>query len=184
MKRSDPKAELERGISLERRAPMADVFSKSKRSKIMASIRGAHTTPEITVRAFLRRKGFRIRLHVASLPGKPDIAVPQCRAAIFVNGCFWHGHRGCKRASLPATRSAFWRKKIASNSFRDFRTNRALRRLGWHVLTVWQCQLTPRKVEQRLKSLLSQLGKFGRPANRFSTAPLGVGSGLCCRGRR
>jgi DNA mismatch endonuclease (patch repair protein) len=123
----------------------------------MASIRGVDTTPEITLRAFLRRSGFRIRLHAPSLPGKPDITVPGCGAAVFVNGCFWHGHRNCKRAALPATRLAFWRKKIASNCRRDRRNKAALQKLGWHVITVWQCQLAPAKVERRLESLLTRL---------------------------
>jgi DNA mismatch endonuclease (patch repair protein) len=136
---------------------MVDVFSKTERSKIMARIRGAHTAPEKTVRSFLRKNGFRIRLHAASLPGKPDIVVPECRSAIFVNGCFWHGHAGCNRAGLPATRTAFWRTKIAGNMRRDRRNNADLRRLGWHVITVWQCQLTPQKLENRFKSLLTRL---------------------------
>jgi DNA mismatch endonuclease (patch repair protein) len=137
--------------------PMADIFSKSKRSAIMASIRSVDTRPEILVRAVLRHSGFRVRLHTASLPGKPDIAIFRYRAAIFVNGCFWHGHEGCKRAGLPATRSTFWRKKIASNAQRDRRNNAALRKLGWHVFTVWQCQLSSAKVERRLATLLARL---------------------------
>jgi DNA mismatch endonuclease (patch repair protein) len=136
---------------------MADVFSKQERSEIMARIRGAHTTPERTVRAFLRKSGFRLRLYAASLPGKPDILVPACRAAVFVNGCFWHGHSRCKRAALPATRTAFWHAKIAGNIKRDHRNNTALKRMGWHVVTIWQCQLTPKKVQKRFRSLLARL---------------------------
>jgi DNA mismatch endonuclease (patch repair protein) len=154
MRRSDPDLRRKEGSGC---ASMVDVFSKSKRSKIMAAIRSVHTKPEIVLRAFLRRSGFRIHLHVASLPGTPDITVPRYRTAIFVNGCFWHGHRGCKRAALPATRTAFWRAKIAGNLRRDRRNNAALRRLGWHVVTVWQCQLTPQKVEGRFRSLLTRL---------------------------
>ena len=160
MKRVGPETPAQRGVLVSVQTSMADVFSKPKRSKIMASIRGMDTKPEIAVRAFLRREGFRMRLHPASLPGRPDITVPQSRAAIFVNGCFWHGHKGCKRASLPGTRLAFWRSKIASNSRRDSRTNAALRRMGWHVITVWQCQLTPQRVERRLRHLSAQLAKF------------------------
>jgi len=136
---------------------MVDVFSKQERSEIMARVRGTHTTPEKTVRTFLRKSGFRLRLYVASLPGKPDILVPECRAALFVNGCFWHGHLGCKRAVLPATRTAFWRAKIAGNVLRDRRNNITLKRMGWHVITIWQCQLTPKKVQTRFKSLLARL---------------------------
>ena len=162
MKRTGLETAGQRVILVSVQPSMVDVFSKAKRSKIMASIRGMHTKPEITVRAFLRRQGFRMRLHPSSLPGKPDIAVPDCHAAIFVNGCFWHGHKGCKRASLPATRSGFWRNKIASNSRRDSRTNATLRRMGWHVITVWQCQLAPAKVERRLRHLSAQLAKLAQ----------------------
>lgn len=130
----------------------------------MTRIRGAHTAPEKTVRAFLRKNGFHIRLHAASLPGRPDIVVPECRSAIFVNGCFWHGHAGCNRAGLPTTRTAFWRTKIAGNMRRDRRNNTDLRRLGWHVITVWQCQLTPKKLENRFKSLLTRLRALVEPS--------------------
>lgn len=136
---------------------MADVFSTQERSRIMARIRGVDTNPEKTVRAFLRKRGFRLRLHPASLPGKPDVLVPECRTAIFVNGCFWHGHTSCKRAALPKTRATFWRVKIAGNMARDKRNKTALKKLGWHVVTVWQCQLSPKKVESSLSRLLSQL---------------------------
>jgi DNA mismatch endonuclease (patch repair protein) len=123
----------------------------------MSRIRGMHTAPERTVRFFLRKNGFRLRLHAASLPGRPDILVPECRTAIFVNGCFWHGHAGCKRAALPTTRTPFWRSKIAGNIRRDRRNNRALQKLGWHVVTVWQCQLTVTKIGARLRSLITRL---------------------------
>jgi DNA mismatch endonuclease (patch repair protein) len=136
---------------------MADVFSTRERSRIMARIHGVHTNPEKTVRSFLRKSGFRLRFHLASLPGKPDILVPECRTAIFVNGCFWHGHAGCRRAGLPKTRGSFWRAKIAGNIARDKRNKVALKKLGWHVVTVWQCRLSPRKIEKSLSGLLGRL---------------------------
>jgi DNA mismatch endonuclease, patch repair protein len=137
---------------------MADVFSKAERSAIMARIRGADTRPEKTVRAFLRESGFRLQLNAALLPGKPDILIRDRRTAVFVNGCFWHGHSGCKRATIPVTRANFWRNKIAGNVRRDRRNQAALRKLGWRVVTVWQCQLTSKKIAARFRSLLVRLG--------------------------
>lgn len=136
---------------------MTDVFSKAKRSKIMAGIHGAHTLPEKAVRSFLRQRGFRFRLHSSCLPGKPDFVIPDLHVAIFVNGCFWHGHTRCKRGALPTTRVEFWQQKISGNVSRDRRNASALRRLGWRVITVWQCQLTPRKVSGRFARLMTTL---------------------------
>jgi DNA mismatch endonuclease, patch repair protein len=150
--------QLRRSVNaVESAMPMVDVFTTRQRSKIMSCIRGTDTAPERTVRAFLRKSGFHLRSHAAYLPGKPDILVPECRAAVFVNGCFWHGHAGCKRAALPTTRAAFWRSKIAGNVRRDRRNNKALQKMGWHVVTVWQCQLTATKIRGRFKSLLTRL---------------------------
>ena len=136
---------------------MTDTFSKMERSRLMARIRGVNTRPERFLRSFLHRQGFRFRGHVASLPGKPDIVIPKCRTAIFVNGCFWHHHTGCKRATFPATRVGFWRSKILGNVARDRRNKTALRRFGWKVITIWQCQLAPKRVERQLRSLLARL---------------------------
>jgi len=117
-----------------------DVFSKKKRSSIMAAVKGADTNPEITVRALVRRMGCRFRSQGIGLPGKPDIVFPQLRKVIFVNGCFWHNHKNCKRAVLPQTNRLFWKQKIVGNVTRDKVVNKKLRRMGWRVLTVWQCQ--------------------------------------------
>jgi DNA mismatch endonuclease, patch repair protein len=136
---------------------MTDIFSTIERSRIMARIHSVNTRPERLLRSLLSKQGFRLRLHVHSLPGKPDIVIPRCRTAIFVNGCFWHNHAGCRRASFPATRVRFWRTKILGNASRDRRNKAALRKLGWRVITVWQCQLAPKKVEKRLTSLLALL---------------------------
>jgi DNA mismatch endonuclease (patch repair protein) len=138
---------------------MADVLSKSERSKLMAKIRGTNTGPEVLLRSILHRQGFRFRLHVRALPGKPDIVVRKYRAAIFVNGCFWHHHARCKKATLPLTRAAFWRKKILGNAARDRRTRAALRHLGWNVITVWQCQLVPTKIESCIAGVVAHLRK-------------------------
>lgn len=144
---------------------MTDVFSKAQRSAIMARIRGVHTRPEKTVRTFLRKTGLRLQLNAALLSGKPDILIPDRRTAVFVNGCFWHGHSGCKRAALPATRSEFWRTKIAGNIRRDRRNKAALKKLGWQVVTIWQCQLTPKRIGARFRSLLARLSRSERAAH-------------------
>lgn len=136
---------------------MADTFSISDRSRIMARIRAINTKPEKLVRTFLRANGFRLRSHVRSLPGKPDIVVPRKHAVIFVNGCFWHGHAGCKRATFPSTRRGFWKEKILGNAARDRRTHAALRRKGWRVITVWECRLSRPKLDRSLRRLLHWL---------------------------
>jgi len=121
----------------------------------MARIKGKDTTPEKIVRSVLHRLGYRFRLHDVRLPGTPDIVFPSRRKVIFVHGCFWHGHRRCKRASLPKTHAAFWRQKIVGNQIRDARTVERLRRMGWRVLQVWQCQITKREqLVRRLSAFL------------------------------
>ncbi|SHF06030.1 T/G mismatch-specific endonuclease [Thermomonas hydrothermalis] len=120
----------------------------------MSGIRGQNTKPEILVRSLLHREGFRFRLHVRELPGKPDIVLPKYRAAIFVHGCFWHGH-DCPLYRLPGTRPDFWRNKIDRNRASDRRARDALLAAGWRVAVVWECALRgagtdPGKVGQRL----------------------------------
>src|SRR5262249_36316460 len=120
---------------------MADVFSAAKRSEIMARIKGKNTVPEIRVGQLIRALGHRFRVCDFALPGKPDIVIPKLKKVIFVHGCFWHGHNRCRRSTLPATRKNFWREKIEGNKLRDRRITGRLRRLGWGVLVVWQCEL-------------------------------------------
>ena len=105
----------------------------------MSRVKGEDTVPERIVRSLVHRMGFRFRLHSAALPGKPDIVLSRHRKVIFVNGCFWHGH-SCKRGALPETNRDFWTVKISKNKKRDQRINRQLRKMGWNVLTIWQCQ--------------------------------------------
>lgn len=118
---------------------MTDVFSAEKRSWVMARVRGGDTQPERLVRLMLHRLGYRFRLHRKDLPGTPDIVLPKRRTVVFVHGCFWHGH-DCSRGGLPASNQEFWAPKIAKNRDRDARAQRELRKNGWKVLTVWQCQ--------------------------------------------
>lgn len=140
---------------------MADIFSKEKRSRIMASVHGRDTAPEKAVRSMAHRLGFRFRLHVRALPGSPDIVFPRHRKIILVNGCFWHGHKGCRRSKLPASNTDFWKKKISDNAGRDRRNLRALRRMGWDVLILWECELKkPPKLQKRLQKFLH--GNQGR----------------------
>ena len=118
---------------------MADVFSRTKRSAIMARVRGKHTAPEKAVKKLLRGAGLRYRSHASGLPGTPDIVLIDHKTAIFINGCFWHGHRGCRRSKLPMTNTTFWKKKIAGNMRRDSAATKELRKFGWKVLTYWTC---------------------------------------------
>ncbi len=134
---------------------MVDTLTPAQRSKCMAAIRGKNTSPERIVRSVLHRHGFRFALHRANLPGKPDIVMPGRQVVILVHGCFWHMHK-CKRGqSTPATRADFWKAKRQRTRERDRRTYMTLRRLGWRVIVVWECQ-TKRlaALEMRLNSLL------------------------------
>ena len=127
---------------------MSDIYSKRKRSEIMSKISGTETKPEILVRKYLFSKGFRYRKNDKRLPGKPDIVLPKYKTVIFVNGCFWHGHH-CRAGKLPETNKEFWKSKINSNIERDKRNQRELRKLGWKVIVIWQCELKNRKLKAK-----------------------------------
>lgn len=137
---------------------MPDVFSKEKRSRIMSKIKGKDTKPEKLVRSMLHRMGYRFRLHVRDLPGSPDVVLPRHRKIVFVHGCFWHGHLGCQRAKLPETNRPFWEEKIGKNIKRDRAVLRELKRNGWKILVVWQCQMRDKNVlEKRLRRFMEKL---------------------------
>lgn len=119
---------------------MADVVDKATRHRMMSGIRGKDTKPEILIRTALHRRGFRFRLHAKKLPGSPDILLPKYHAAIFVHGCFWHGHQ-CPLFKWPKTDEQFWSAKIRSNMERDIRAEEQLRAANWRVLKVWECAL-------------------------------------------
>lgn len=119
---------------------MVDVVDSATRSRMMSGIRGRNTKPEILIRSLLHRQGFRFRLHVRDMPGKPDIVLPRYRAVVFVHGCFWHGH-SCPLFKLPGTRLDFWREKIERNQNNDNRATRELLADGWRVGVIWECAL-------------------------------------------
>lgn len=129
---------------------MSDIFSSQKRSDIMSKISGKNTKPEILVRKFLFSKGFRYRINVKTLPGKPDIVLPKYKTIIFVNGCFWHGHN-CKKGKLPSSNTDFWKEKISNNKSRDAKNSDLLVKLGWKVIIIWQCEIS--KIDNRTKIL-------------------------------
>lgn len=120
---------------------MTDVFSKKKRSEVMSRIRSKNTAPEMVIRRAFHAAGFRFRLHDKRLPGRPDIVLPKHRVAVFVNGCFWHGHKDCKSFRLPKTNRKFWKEKIDSNRKRDDLNFRAIRKAGWKPLVIWECNI-------------------------------------------
>ncbi|HOX49912.1 MAG TPA: DNA mismatch endonuclease Vsr [Fibrobacteria bacterium] len=134
---------------------MTDTLTPSSRSALMSRIRGKDTKPELVVRSLLHRMGFRFRLHRRDLPGSPDIVLPRLGVVVFVHGCFWHRHHRCKGATTPKSNADFWQDKFAANVERDKRNRRDLRRLGWKVVVVWECDLKkPRKLETKLRSVL------------------------------
>ena len=136
---------------------MADVHSPEKRSYNMSHIRGKDTRPEEMVRRYLFSQGFRYRKNVTALPGKPDIVLPKYRTCIFVNGCFWHMHEGCKYFVWPRNNAEFWRKKLLANKERDQKNIVALERIGWKVITIWECGLRGAEAKTTLEELASSL---------------------------
>lgn len=136
---------------------MADVLSKEQRQKCMSNIRSKNSKPELLVREFLFANGFRYRLYRKDLPGKPDIVLSKYKTVIFINGCFWHGHKDCKYAILPETNPDFWEKKISGNVERDTINISKLNDLGWRVIEIWQCQLKPKAKEETLNNLIKTL---------------------------
>jgi DNA mismatch endonuclease (patch repair protein) len=134
---------------------MTDKISKERRSANMRAVRSGNTWPEIRVRQIVHALGFRFRLHRGDLPGKPDIAFPRYQKAIFVHGCFWHQHKGCRRATLPQSNLRFWRNKLARNAARDAEQLVAMRRRGWRALVVWECEIrNEKRLTARLRRFL------------------------------
>ena len=137
-----------------------DRVTKEKRSRIMAAVHSKDTGTELVVRRFLWSRGIRYRIHPAYLPGKPDIVIPRCKLAIFVHGCFWHGHENCSRGRLPKSRIEYWKAKIETNKSRDRLIEEKLKSKGWRQLVIWECQLRTKKAaSMALPELLENIIK-------------------------
>jgi len=135
---------------------MADVHTREVRSFNMSQIKGKNTKPEMLVRKFLFSKGLRYRLHDKKLPGRPDLVFPKYRAVVFINGCFWHGHQGCKYFVTPKTRADWWLSKINNNKKKDTENIAELQQQKWKVITVWECELKGSNREQTLALILTE----------------------------
>ncbi|WP_462267781.1 very short patch repair endonuclease [Mucilaginibacter sp.] len=136
---------------------MADVHSKEVRSFNMSRIRGKNTSPELIIRKFLFSKGLRYRLHDKRLPGTPDLVFPKLKTVIFVNGCFWHGHLGCRYYVVPKTRTEFWVNKISVNKNNDAKAEKSLTEANWKTIIIWECALKKNVIDDTLKNLLKEL---------------------------
>ncbi|QNR83425.1 DNA mismatch endonuclease Vsr [Pedobacter riviphilus] len=136
---------------------MADVHNKETRSYNMSRIKGKNTKPEMLVRRFLHANGFRYRLHVKDLPGKPDIALPKYKTVIFIQGCFWHGHDQCRYYVIPKTKTEWWLNKINGNKTKDSSNIESLKNAGWQVIEIWECELKPKQKSTTLTNLLAYL---------------------------
>ncbi len=136
---------------------MTDNHSREIRSYNMSRIRSIDTTPELIVRKYLFRNNFRYRLHDKKLPGKPDIILKKYKTVVFVHGCFWHGHLGCKKFVIPKTNTIYWKPKIEKNRERDVKNTRQLKSLGWNIIIIYECQLSKSEQETTLNELIISL---------------------------
>lgn len=136
----------------------ADIFSEEQRSYVMSCVTSKNTKPELIVRSYLHRTGFRFRIHGKKLPGNPDIVLPKYGTVIFVHGCFWHRHPNCARSTMPSTREQFWKEKFEKNVARDKKNQNLLDEDGWRILVVWECELSSNvKRDKRLPLLNRQI---------------------------
>lgn len=145
---------------------MTDIVDQATRSRMMSGIKCKNTKPELIIRRFLHAKGFRFRLHVGELPGKPDLVFPKYGAVIFVNGCFWHGH-SCKYFKAPSTRTEFWLGKIGSNRERDERNTALLMEAGWRVATIWECAVRSAVASHSISELTDRIGRWLAPSGQI-----------------
>ncbi len=143
---------------------MADVHNKKTRSYNMSKIRSKNTKPELIVRKHLFSHGFRYHLHRKDLPGKPDLVLSKFNTVIFIHGCFWHGHEGCRYFVIPKTRREWWENKINRNNELDRKNKLALKELGWRVITIFECELKKTKFEHTMENLIKEL-KSGNTNN-------------------
>ncbi len=140
---------------------MADFLSSEERSIRMSRIRSVSTKPELLLRHTIWHRGFRYRVNAKNLPGKPDIVLPKYRTVIFVHGCFWHGHKGCKVYSVPKTNTDFWMAKVTRNQERDQEVWRKLEAKGWSVIIVWECQLKKDKLDETIDRVATEIVRNG-----------------------
>ncbi|WP_277633075.1 very short patch repair endonuclease [Avrilella dinanensis] len=138
---------------------MADVHDKATRCYNMSRIKGTDTKPEMLLRKYLHAHGIRYRLHNKNLPGKHDLTLAKYHTVIFVNGCFWHGHKGCKYFVLPKTRTEWWRDKIEETIKRDIKAMKDLKESGWNSTVIWECELKPEKRNTTLENILFTITK-------------------------
>lgn len=138
---------------------MSDVHDKATRSYNMSRIKGTDTKPEMKVRKYLHANGLKYRLHNKNLPGKPDLTLSKYHTVIFVNGCFWHGHKGCKYFVMPKTRTEWWKRKIEETITRDRKSLQDLKELGWNSLVIWECELKPDKRNTTLENIITTITK-------------------------
>lgn len=141
----------------EKYTPMADIKTKDARSYNMSRIKEKNTTPEVQVRKYLFAQGFRYRKNDKRLPGTPDIVLPKYKTVIFVNGCFWHGHSGCKYFVWPQNNADFWKEKLTRNIERDQNNYELLRSMGWNIIIVWECELKAARKQKTLENLALQI---------------------------
>lgn len=140
---------------------MADVHNKDTRSYNMSRIRSKNTKPEIQVRRFWHFHGFRFRIHVDYLPGKPDIVLPKYKTIVLINGCFWHGHESCTFARIPKSNVDYWNKKLSNNIRKDAQQIQALQKIGWSIVIIWECQLKKAKQLATLEQLIVTIKEHG-----------------------
>lgn len=154
---------------------MADVMTPEQRSRCMAAVKGKDTKPEMIVRRYLFSRGLRYRVNNRKLPGSPDIVLKKYKTVVFIDGCFWHGHEGCKYYRLPKTNVDFWRHKIAMNIARDYANGVDLRLAGWRVIRIWECDIkTKVKREATLVSLYQEIVGTEHKSNTYESTPNGT----------
>lgn len=150
---------------------MADVMTPEQRSRCMAAIKGKDTKPEMIVRKYLFSRGLRYRVNNRRLPGSPDIVLKKYKTVVFIDGCFWHGHEGCKYYRLPKTNVDFWRHKITMNIARDYANGVDLRLAGWRVIRIWECDIkTKAKREETLESLYQEIVRNCNKSTEYNQA--------------
>ena len=149
-----------------------DVMTEEQRRRCMQAVKSKDTKPEMLVRKYLFNRGFRYRLNYPGLPGHPDIVLAKFKTVIFVNGCFWHQHDGCKMARIPKTNVGFWKKKFERNKLRDSLERRQLAAMGWHYITIWECQLSPKNRQRTLESLENTLSRIFLDRYRIDSYPI------------